>query len=247
MVPSAKPLIFMLAPLLLVAGPCLAQPVTFKAADGKVVHADFEKPSGPVRATLLLFHMAGSNRGEYAPLAPWLNKAGFATLAVDLRSGGSLWGQDNETAAAYSDEQAYADALPDMEGALAFAAGKEKAPLAVWGSSYSSALVFVVASTHPEVKALLSFSPAEYIDGYSIAGAAGKLAIPVFVTSSDDASEVASARLLVEAAKGAKAEQYVPKHGVHGSSSLRDDQNPEGAADNRKAVTDFLDRTFPAK
>jgi hypothetical protein len=37
---------------------------------------------------ILLSHQAGSNRAEYAPIAPRLVKPGFNCLAIDQRSGG---------------------------------------------------------------------------------------------------------------------------------------------------------------
>jgi pimeloyl-ACP methyl ester carboxylesterase len=225
--------------------PALADDVSFAAKDGVQIHADLRKPIGTSRGTILLFHMAGSNKSEYEPLAPLLNKAGFGTLAVDQRSGGDLWGAVNDTAANSRTSHTYADALPDLEAALGYATAHTSAPIAVWGSSYSSALVFVVAAHHPEVKALLAFSPAEYISGYSIQEEASRLTIPVFITSAPDAEEVMSAMALAKAVPNGLAQQYVPRHGVHGSSSLRHDANPVGAAENWRHVLAFLDKAMP--
>jgi len=118
-------------------------------------------------------------------------------------------------------------------------------PNAVWGSSYSSALVFVVAARHPEVKALLAFSPAKYIQGYSIEKAAAKLSIPVFITSAPDGGEISSGEALAKAVPDHRAVQYIPEDGVHGSSTLRTDEDPRGASENWKHVMAFLDSAFP--
>ncbi|CZT37113.1 alpha/beta hydrolase [Rhizobium sp. 9140] len=225
--------------------PALADEVSFAAKDGVRIYADLRKPVGPARGTILLFHMAASNKGEYEPLAPLLNKAGFETLAVDLRSGSDLWGSVNETAANVRSGVTYADTLPDLEASLSFARARASAPIALWGSSYSSALVFVVAANHPEVKALLAFSPAEYIAGYSIQKAASRLEIPVYITSAPDADEIASAMALAKAVSNGRAQRYVPRHGVHGSSSLRRDTNPLGAEENWRRVLAFLDKAMP--
>ncbi len=219
----------------------LATPIDFKARDGVTVHADFNAPAGTPRGTILLFHMAGSNYAEYAPIAPRLAAAGFATLAVDARSGGRLWGRDNATAAGVKGNPGYQAALPDLEAALAEAHRRGAAPVIAWGSSYSAALVFELAQRHPEVAAVLAFSPGEYIDGVSIAGEAAKLKVPVFVTSAADAGEIAAAKAIVGAVPGKLGHQYVPRAGVHGSSTLRTDRNPRGAADNFTAVMAFLD------
>ncbi|RKD35923.1 MULTISPECIES: alpha/beta hydrolase [unclassified Rhizobium] len=223
----------------------LAEPVSFKTRDGVTIFGDFRRAQGDPRALILLFHMAGSNKSEYSPLAPILNKAGFATLAIDQRSGGNLFGGINETAAGVAGTPSYADTLPDLEAAIAYGCTRTSGPLAAWGSSYSSALVFIAAERHPEVKALLAFSPAEYIKGYSIEKEAARLTIPVFITSSPDSDEVQGGGALARAVPGHKAVQYIPAIGVHGSSTLRVDADPAGAAENWKHVMSFLDGAFP--
>jgi len=225
----------------------LAEPVTFDAKDGVKIYGDFQRAKGQSRATILLFHMAGSNKSEYAPLAPVLNEAGFSTLAIDQRSGGSLWGEDNQTASNARGSANFADALPDLEAAIGYGSIQHSGPVAVWGSSYSSALVFIAAARHPEVKALLAFSPAEYIQGYSIEKQAARLTIPVFITSAPDSGEISSGETLAKAIPGHRAIQYIPKHGVHGSATLRTDEDPHGAAENWKHVISFLDNAFPRK
>jgi dienelactone hydrolase len=239
---------FLAAPIALgpaLAIPALAEPVSFDAKDGVKIYGDFRRSEGQPRATILLFHKAGSNKSEYAPLAPILNKAGFNTLAIDQRSGGELWGDVNETAANARGSADFADALPDLDAAIAYSSMQRSGPIAVWGSSYSSALVFIAAARHPEVKALLAFSPAEYIQGYSIEKQAVKLTIPVFITSAPDGGEISSGEALAKAVPGHRAVQYIPQHGVHGSATLRTDEDPKGAAENWKHVMAFLNSAFP--
>jgi dienelactone hydrolase len=231
--------------LSITANAASARPVAFPAADGVKVFGDFNSAKGHSRGTIVLFHMAGSNRGEYASIAPILNEDGFATLAIDQRAGGSLWGETNQTADKAKRSFDFAEAIPDLEAAITYAGKQTSGPVAIWGSSYSAALVFIVAARDPEVKALLAFSPGEYIEGYSIESEAHKLSIPVFVTSASDHSEIASAKALADAVPGHRATQYVPDHGVHGSSTLRKDQNPAGSNENWKHVQGFLDQTLP--
>lgn len=231
----------LLAPVfaaILAAGSAFAAPVTFAAADGVVVHADY-KGQGE-RALIVLFHQAGSNLHEYDPIVPRLHQLGFDTLAVSQRSGGAQFGGENETAQGVGGAPDYFHAYPDMEAALAFARGKA-GRVVVWGSSYSSALVFKLASEHPKgVVGVLSFSPGEYFGGaFSVKMAAAKVVAPVFVTSASDAGEISAAKAIVAEVPG-DATQFVPKRGVHGSSTLRDDQNPEGMAENWAAVEVFL-------
>jgi pimeloyl-ACP methyl ester carboxylesterase len=79
--------------------------------------------------------------------------------------------------------------------AAAFAmapACKSDGPIIVWGSSYSAALVFLLAANHRrEIKAILAFSPGEYLRGSStVRKAAAQVSIPIFVTSAKDPKDL---------------------------------------------------------
>ncbi len=217
--------------------------VQFKAADGVTVFASAWPHTGAARAAIVLFHMAGASKSEYASIAPRLAGEGFDVIAVDQRSGGG----PNQTVAALGRSTEYAAALPDLEAALAYA--RERAPggrVLVWGSSYSAALVFLLAAKHPgDVAAVLAFSPGEYIAGASVRGAAARLAVPVYVTSSSAAGEIASAKAIAAAVAGGRATQFAPHEGVHGSSTLRKAANPRGFDENWTAVESFLKQAAP--
>jgi dienelactone hydrolase len=109
-----------------------------------------------------------------------------------------------------------------------------------WGSSYTSALVFRLAAEHSEVGAVMAFSPGEYLGpNEPVRGWAGLVTVPVFVTSAGGA-EAETACRIIEAVPAATKYQLVPQFGVHGSSTLRSDRNPAGAAENWTAVETFL-------
>jgi dienelactone hydrolase len=113
----------------------------------------------------------------------------------------------------------------------------------VWGSSYSAALVFLLAAEHRrEIKAVLAFSPGEYLRGSStVRKAAAQVSIPIFVTSARDPKEIAVAKSILDVVHSDEKTQFIPKvAGVHGSSTLREDQNPDGAEENWTAVKQFL-------
>lgn len=65
--------------------------VTLRAKDGLTVFARAYAADQP-KAVILLFHQAGSSKGEYATIAPKLALAGYDALAVDARAGGGLFG-----------------------------------------------------------------------------------------------------------------------------------------------------------
>ena len=232
--------------LSLVARSVLAQPVTLTAADGVKVYGQYWPVAGGKAPLILAFHQAGSSHAEYEPLAPRLNKAGFSVLAIDQRSGGEEFGGKNRTAAAFARAASYDDALPDLEAALAWGrVHANGAPLLVWGSSYSAALVFVLASRHPaDVQGLLAFSPSEYLGKSGVVGqSAGTLRMPVFIDQATDPQEIASSRAIFDVLQGSdKALFLATTNGEHGSATLRADRNKAGAEENWRAVLAFLAR-----
>jgi alpha-beta hydrolase superfamily lysophospholipase len=214
-------------------------PTLLRAADGVAISAAHGVAAEP-RALILLFHQAGSGKGEYATIAPRLNAAGYETLAVDQRSGGDMFGR-NETVARLGRPASYAEAERDLEAAFAWARTR-RLPIMVWGSSYSAALVFRVAARHPgEVKAVLAFSPGEYLDAPdAVRKAAARVAAPIYVTSASARAEVDAARAILAASPAKTKTQFVPGVGIHGSSTLVSARDPEGAAENWRAVLSFL-------
>lgn len=220
-----------------------AESVTFKAADGAKVYADVYAATGDAKATILLFHQAGSNRGEYAPIAPKLAQLTYNAVAIDARVGDDLWGRTNQTANEQKPDEGYFAALADLEGALTYAMQTwPGVPVIAWGSSYSASLVFFLAAQHPrEIAALLAFSPGEYFSTVSVRDYAKKVECPVFVTSASDPAEITEARRLFAAVPAANKTLYVPRIGIHGASTLRADSNPRGAAIAWSAVVAFLD------
>ena len=151
----------------------------------------------------------------------------------------------NRTAAALGKSADYLDARPDMQAALEWALAKN-VPVAVWGSSYSSALVFPLAAANPgKVRAVLAFSPGEYFDDRTLVSrAAAKVTVPVYITSAPDAGEVALARTVFDATAATDKTDYVPKDGVHASSTLIAAKNPAGAEANWTALLAFLKKAL---
>jgi dienelactone hydrolase len=155
-----------------------------------------------------------------------------------------MWGQSNRTAGEFGKDPEYRAALPDLEAALEWPPihGLPSRSI-VWGSSYSVALVFLLAAKHPsDVEAVMAFSPGEYLgDNHSVRDAAANVQAPVFITCAGDPAEIAAAQAIAGAVVSSHAVQFVPKRGgVHGSSTLRRDRNPLGAEDNWQAVEKFL-------
>lgn len=223
--------------------------INFSSADGLLITADSYAPhtsnSTPV---IVLFHQAGSSRGEYNEIAPGLNKLGFNCIAVDLRSGEYSRGKDNETAIRASNEglaTSYADALPDIIAALEYAHNKySNSKIIAWGSSYSASLVIKVAGDRPElVDGIVAFSPGEYFShlGKSktwIRDSAKKIKVPTFITSSKN--EAGDWSTIYDVIDAANRQSFIPETaGKHGSKALWKKYTDSAAY--WDAITEFLD------
>lgn len=220
-------------------------PDNFKAAD-RVPIVGFVYENTHPKAVILLFHQAGSSKYEYDTIGPRLAKDGYTAFAIDQRAGGNLYG-DNSTVAVLGGSKPFLDAKQDLQGAIQWAQHKNL-PIILWGSSYSAALVFLVAAENPTaVRAVMAFSPGEYLDDPTVVRqAASRLRVPVFITSAKDPKEIAAAREIFDAVPVKQKVQFVPTiAGVHGSSTLRPDKDPKGAEENWAAVEPFLRQVAP--
>lgn len=229
--------------LFALAAPALAQfkKITFPAADGVEITADLYRVNDALTTPMiLLFHQAGSSRGEYREIAPRLGELGFNCLAIDQRSGNSRNGVVNETAGRVSGNASFLDAIPDLEAAIAKA--KESyasGPVIIWGSSYSSVLVLKLIGEQPALAdGVLSFSPGEYLGaGNPVRTAATQVNGPTFITSA--ANERSASRPIFDAIPSSAKTYFLPESGgVHGSSTLN-----AGVANQAaywEAVTEFL-------
>ena len=169
----------------------LGKTISFKTDDGVKVTADLYMPHNKDAPFIILYHQARYSRGEYREIAPKLNEMGFNCLAVDQRSGKEVNGVVNQThleAKKTNKATEYVNAIPDMEAAFSYVKNQIKpGKIIIWGSSYSSALVFYLGSIHSkDISGILAFSPGEYfkIDGKGIASFAADVKCPVFITSS---------------------------------------------------------------
>lgn len=217
--------------------------VTFTAKDHVKVFATYYGTGDKAKPIVLLFHQAGASGAEYATIAPRLNALGFNALAVDQRSGGRTFGRVNKTVQALGHSTGYRAALPDLQAALDWARRNDGGKIIVCGSSYSAALVFLLAADNPgRIAGLMAFSPGEYLGGRHIVhDAAAKLRnVAVFVSSASSRGEITAARAIVRAVPGDNKTQFIPKHAPHGASALIESANPAGATQAWAAVERFL-------
>ncbi len=230
------------------------EPITFEsAAEGRTVHGVlYPAPASPREsATFLLFHQAGSNYAEYAPIAPRLVEMGFNVLAIDALGGGASWGRLNETVKAHGARGTGADAIEDFRGALSFLDREGyRGPRVLWGSSYSVGRVLALLSEPREdVVAGVAFSGGralarELEDGSALAT---RIRVPVFFSLPVWEYDLAWKARFDSVASEDKW-LYVPTEGgAHGSSMLRPDRNPIGHEAAWAELTAFIDAFVPAR
>lgn len=248
-------IVAIMSPLLLSGLPYAAgrqgpQPVRAVASDGVVVHGEaFFGGLDSSAPLVLLFHQGGSNgRGEYTEIATWLNSLGFRAIAWDQRSGGDLHGHTNRTVAGLSADTpaGYCDAYRDLQAALDYVTDQGLAEQAiVWGSSYSGALVFRLASENPDrVSGLLAFSPAA---GGPMTECRARdwlhdLSIPAVVFRPQSEMERQSSREQREILSAAGVEFFVIENGVHGSSMLVNSRTGHDMREARSTVAAWVDQ-----
>lgn len=159
--------------------------IHFKSTDGLLITAEYypvKKPQG----FILLCHRSHCNRAEYRETAPKLNDLGYCCLAIDQRSGMKVFGAVNETKNRAKEKglkTGYLDAKPDIKAAICHSFElNDQNPIVLLGSSYSASMALLLAAKMAEVKAVVAFSPGEYLKGINLADQIRSIDKPIFVT-----------------------------------------------------------------
>ncbi len=229
-----------------------------KSKDGLPLTADIYPGASPAATMILLFHQAGSSRGEYRKIAPRLQAKGYNCLALDARSGNGIrWGATNVTSAhalRRKLDQSYDAALQDLERSVAWVREMEfSGKIVIWGSSYSAALVMLMAQPETlgkKIAGVLAFSPGEYLKKKGVVTkAVPRIEVPIFMTCAR-AEAKRSLGPFVKLMKNKRSEFFLPETGKHGSRILTfTDSNEEilkkDALEAWKRVFAFLSDVAP--
>ncbi len=237
-------IVLILAPITSFGQEIKPKKISFPSIDGLPIFANLYHNNDKL-PIILLCHQARYNKAEYDEIAVELYKKGFNLIAIDQRSGGTLFGKENETFEAATNlgkPTNYLDAEQDIEAAINFAYNKYNQKIILWGSSYSSTLAMYFASSNEKIKAVLAFSPGNYFAEQkgSLKTKLKDFNKPLFATSSnEEAPELTN--LLSEIAWNKNQVQFIPtEKGKHGSKALWKDN-----ADNEEywnALNSFLEK-----
>ncbi len=150
------------------AGPAVAvepQAVSFAAADGVLISADYYPPPVAARGDapmVILLHMYRSDRNAWEPLIAPLHEAGFAILALDLRGHGQSATTETRDAVARRDPEVFRKMQDDLRGAYDWLAQQPKidrARFALVGASVGSSVALQYAAKDRSVDGLVCLSP----------------------------------------------------------------------------------------
>jgi len=223
--------------------------VRFKSKDNVQLYGDlYQGAAGKSAPIIMLFHQAGGDaRGEYANLIPVILQQGYNVIAVDLRTGGNRFGSDNRTVNNLAGvEYTYCDAYPDLEATLDYVLQAEfSGEKIAWGSSFSAALVFQLASKRSlDLNAILAFSPAS---GGPMAQCKPDLFVDTLKTPTlvfRPASEMQRETSIkqFELFKSHGIQTYIAQNGVHGSSMLDSSRVEGSVSEHWESVLTFIKR-----
>lgn len=224
--------------------------VFFETDDGVTVFGDLYRASDDNDRTLiLLLHQSASNSAEYYPIAPGLVALGYHCVALDARGGGNARGTVNRTVARIPDHGGGPEAYHDFKAALTFVRSAGfTGKIVIWGSSYSGGRMFQLLAEQPEgVVAGLSFSPGAAFARRGSNGEpswAERVRIPIFMTWAESEIDDDRRERFARIASDRKV-LFEQSGGVHASSTLHPDQNPDGYREVWRAVVDFLSAHAP--
>lgn len=201
--------------------------VIFPSEDGLEITADKYLASEEF-PYIILFHQAGSSRGEFRDIAEKFLKLRYNCLAVDLRSGDNANFVNNETASrarGAGKSVNFLDALGDVSASIDYAYGLNSQEVILLGSSYSASLALLEGLDHPKVRAVIAFSPGEYFSGdLRLEDSLQTCSKPLFIAVTG--REQPYVRKMLQAFPEEDYTLFQPDTlGVHGARALWDD-NP---------------------
>lgn len=193
-----------------------ARPVAFPGADGTTLTGLIYEASNRPAPGVVLVHMLGRSKDEWAPFAERLQNAGLTVLTFDLRGHGQSGGDGAMLSAMVGDVQS-------AVGWLASRAGVRNGEVAVVGASLGANLAALAAVELSSVRALALLSPSLDYRGVRLDAATMKklAAQPLWLAAS--AEDPYALRTLKEL-QVSGAEQRVSGVRGHGTRLLQADQ-----------------------
>jgi dienelactone hydrolase len=224
----------LVASIALAAIPAAAagRPVALTSADGTSLAATFYEASSRGSPAVVLVHMLGRSKDEWAVYAERLQDAGIAALALDLRGHGRSGGSAGELAAMAGDVRAGLAWLSAQANVRSGAIG-------VIGASLGANLAAVAAGDVPAARAVALLSPSLDYRGVRIDAALVKKLNDRALWLAASRDDPLAARTVNELAAGhPAAEQRLVAARAHGMALFGTDP------DLFRGLVDWLRRTL---
>lgn len=146
------------------AAPPAGQAVSFQAADGFRLSADYYPPSSTAGDApfVILLHMYRSDRTAWAPLIEPLHAAGLAILALDLRGHGESATTESRDRVIARESAIFREMQADLRGAYDWIVTQphiDRARFALVGASVGASVALQCAAKDRSVDAVVCLSP----------------------------------------------------------------------------------------
>jgi dienelactone hydrolase len=207
--------------------------VNFNAADGTPLVGTFYEAGSSATPCVVLVHMLGRQRDDWAGVAERLQQQGISALTIDLRGHGASGGTRTPLARMTDDVMAAVRWLGARSAVRADAIG-------IGGASLGASLALQAAAALPSVRSLALVSPSLDYRGVRIDAALVRKygARPIlFIASSEDPYALRSVRDLSSDTSGVR-EQRLASVAAHGTVLLNADP------DLPSALVDWFRRTL---
>jgi len=183
----------------LMASVALAADLTLRAEDGSRIHADYSAVASAEKGVVLVHQLKGE-AADWRFAVDALNKAGLATIAVDLRGHGA----SKDVVSGELGEGADNAMLQDVKAAVAHLRKQGIKDVSIVGASIGANLALKVAAADPEITTVVLLSPGMNYKGHDAGEALGKYGErPVLmVVSKDDTYSAKTSLVLDKQAKG---------------------------------------------
>ncbi|MEM4389188.1 MAG: alpha/beta fold hydrolase [Candidatus Micrarchaeia archaeon] len=155
--------------------------VTLTTADGWLIKGTFYNASS--EKGVILLHMLRRDRSTYRELALALQKAGYRSIAIDLRGHG---GSTNKGTWEAFGETDFNSMVEDVRAAKEFLASQGARTFALIGASIGANTALAYAVGDSDVKAAVLLSPGLDYRGVKTEKAAGRAVIPLLIAASDE-------------------------------------------------------------
>ncbi|MCB9744550.1 MAG: alpha/beta fold hydrolase [Alphaproteobacteria bacterium] len=207
---------FMMALGALLAGAAFAADVTLRAEDGSRIHADYIAVASAKKGVVLV-HQLDGQASDWRFTAEALNKAGIATIAVDLRG----FGASKDVVTGELAEADYTAMTQDVRAAVAHLRAQGIEDISIVGASIGANLALKVAAKDPKITTVVLLSPGMNYKGHNAGEAVEAYGTRplLMVVSDDDKYSAKTALVLDKQFKGPhKLEVY--KGAGHGTKML---------------------------